>query len=227
MLTYVRVIKENRIELVYKIQKIASSDSLIAFLIALLLHGLAFFIFNIKDIGLLPQYSLTVNMNVETEPIKFNEVFSVTKNEELVGFIPEPVYAALPPLAKMPLHPLNDKWEFSAAPLAPPSYFSESLALEKPLREEKNVEVHFVQELHRRPIKDLPKGNLAWDGEKAYAKFRVQVDDRSGKIFWIEPAKLSGQAKLDAYALFVLQNLRFEAADSFVTAGEVEFYFDG
>lgn len=227
MLTYERVVKENKIELTYKIQKIVSTDFLIALLIALLLHGFAFLIFNIKDIGLLPHHSLMVNMNVETEPIKFNEVYSVAKNEELVGFLPEPVYAALPALDEMPFQPITDKWEFSAISMTPPNYFSDAVFYEKPLLEKKNFEVHFAHELRYRTFMDLPKETLDWQGGKAYARFRIQVDDRSGKIFWIEAAELSGYAKLDAYALSVLQDLRFEAIDSFITAGEVEFYFDG
>jgi hypothetical protein len=57
--------------------------------------------------------------------------------------------------------------------------------------------------------------------------YTVQIDDKSGSIFWYEIKEMEGNMDIEAVAQKILKTIRFRVnEDSFVTTGEVEIYFN-
>ena len=67
--------------------------------------------------------------------------------------------------------------------------------------------------------------NLLKDSKTA--RFKVQVEGKSGQIFWHEIMQSTELADLDHLAEQMLRQIRFKAeANSFVTSGEIEIQFN-
>ncbi len=87
------------------------------------------------------------------------------------------------------------------------------------------LEVVLSHQLSGREITNktlLPTNDI---NEKGIAIFRVQVDDRSGRVFWAELVHSSGCRELDKRAIELLSQLEFVAHGNFMSLGEIEFHF--
>lgn len=76
-------------------------------------------------------------------------------------------------------------------------------------------------------IRAKPKKILLGTTETLHLKFRVEVEDRSGKIFNTEMLSSSGSSKYDQYALNILKNMQFEKRENqFITHGEIDLFIE-
>ena len=66
------------------------------------------------------------------------------------------------------------------------------------------------------PLFPFPKGRYR-------VVFQVEIENRTGKIFWLNRKEADANEKVNLYAERLVQNLQFEPLQkAFVTYGEVE-----
>ena len=66
---------------------------------------------------------------------------------------------------------------------------------------------------------------LPYTGRAVYA---VQLDDKTGKLFWYEPRDNGEPKEIYKASGQILNSILFETTeDSFITTGEIEIHFHG
>lgn len=228
MLKYEKTAKDNRILVTFKDRTpLFTQDFAKALAIAVFLHGSFIFLFNIKDIGLLMSFR-PANLVFNVESVLASN--QVSLEEETAGrsredAMQEPPYENLF-LVQMPLIDIEKSFDESLHHLD--GKILDEVEFLPPAKRKKKIEILLSHEMaNKKIINESEIAKFEKIEEKGYAKFNVQVEDKTGKIIWSELKTSSGLKKLDQQARKLLAALEFEAAEnSFATAGEVEIFFN-
>lgn len=223
MLHYEKSSKENQLIIAYKNQKgIFTKDFFLALLIAALIHGSFVLLFNIKDIGLLSSFSANLSMNVESDlAYLYNELGQEAFGnfEVKTAILEPPFFEKFPPMEEITFSPMpKNELIADLPPLILPKIYEPKFVKEGA---EKRQELHFsflgdFSEKERViPLNEFEKNFLA--------RFSIKIDERSGRIFWIEPILSSGSLALDQKLLNIIKGIQMEPNDdAFVKSGEIE-----
>ena len=214
-----------------------SASLLKAFGIAIALHLFAGLVFTVSPFRIIGSQSIFPPVLVDTEltTIAENVVVAQVDTEEISPrYIKEPRQAAL----HMPPLPTTRTLEHPAIAVQSPECNALQCAITE--RELSPLDIVSLQQnkVKKQPIEIVMSGDLAersivesglTTAQSAYFSptrlvFSVQVDDRSGTIFWYEPHFYAENMVIGEK---ILKDLRFQMiADSFVTVGEIEIHFN-
>lgn len=217
-----------------------------SFALALLLHSFAFFFFEIRSLHFKPLFEYQAIL-IETPSSLFGDLPStkVSLQVDSQGFLPRDIMdlaSSQPKLAKMPFHgPLsvfaNQRPNLTLPSFAQIENFSEGFQSERFdfLHFSKSVKLRLYGEAASRKAWVKPSQDLSLRIQKHVFKkdlkvsLDIRLDDRNGRIFWAVLKNSSGNERVDALALELMEVLRFErnqqAGQDFVTQASLELFF--
>lgn len=218
-----------------------SAPLLKAFGIALVLHVLAGVLFQVSPFRITGSQTLFPPVFVEAQLASDaeNAVVALLEAEEISPrYVKEPRLSTL----AMPVLPMSTTLECRPVPLSAPIVCPldcvakdrdlsplDLLSMQRKKVPTKPIEIIFSGDLADRKIlaSGLPSSQESIASAPIRLVYSVQVDDRSGTVFWYDLHGINENSALVAAAEKILKEVRFQMLkDSFVTVGEVEIHFN-
>ncbi len=239
MLKFEKILKTLDITItVRKREGFFSRNLLQALAIAIGLHALAVILFHVGPLKIMGSQLSILPVVVDADiglPMEGVEISQFDVADTYDRFIREPRNSSpnLPNVAVSPsmLSSLSERAKIVLPPL-PHFLESDIYSLDFLMFQARNqnqdpVQIKISGLLADRLLADDPlAGAQVKDIEDYNAVYNVQVDDRSGTIFWYEAKHREKNDRLELYAEDLLKRIHFEKReDSFVTIGEVEIQF--
>ena len=215
--------------------KLFTKEFVKSLLIALSLHLISLLIIDVhtfQEIGVFTYPPVSVNINMGTEPQIESMMTSSLQIDDNGSYTLESE-TPIPPLPKMPPPTIDTRLPHNKALATYKQHFSQIERMPyqditKPLSffKSSQININISGDLADKHLLSSPNNtinHLNIYGE-FYVSFHVQMDEKTGQIFW--HYKESSSNDLDSFAEELLKELQFEPSkDSFITEGKIEFIF--